>query len=250
MAELEKIFVKKKLKETYKEGKRRCNERIPPGFSDINKDDERRKYGDFIIWRQIIKKANEDECSLVLITDDKKEDWWWRHDGKTIGPRPELRQEMKSEAGVGFYMYSAQQFMKQAGAYLDKKVKKVKQQAIAEARNVQRLNERRMRALQQRRDLPYRYPRDEIARTLERIMIRHRVPRDFVLDTVAALPVVTTPADIVDIVESTTRDIPFLEDDIPDILRELSRELEIPFHVLMSRHAFNKANRRGGCATI
>jgi len=51
----------------------------------------------------------------VLVTDDRKEDWWWISHGKTVGPRRELVEEMRSVAGVPFYMYRPESLLVEAG---------------------------------------------------------------------------------------------------------------------------------------
>ncbi len=51
-----------------------------------------RKFGDLIIWLQILEKF-KDTVSLFFVTDDEKEDWWHTLGGKKIGPRRELREE-------------------------------------------------------------------------------------------------------------------------------------------------------------
>lgn len=52
--------------------------------------------------------------NIIFITDDEKEDWWWVESGKTIGPRPELIDEIRTETKAMFYMYSVDQFLKYA----------------------------------------------------------------------------------------------------------------------------------------
>ena len=69
-----------------------------------------------------------------LIIDDKKEDWWWDIKDETIGPRPELIEEMKSEAGISlFHMYNSERFMHYAKEYLRIRVR---QQSIEQIRDV------------------------------------------------------------------------------------------------------------------
>jgi len=103
-----------KLKEIYKKGETRYEERIPPGYKD-----GKGHYGDLVIWFQIIDKAKHDQKSIILVTDDRKEDWWWIHKGQTIGPRPELIQEFKSNTeNQQFYMYKPDQFLEHARDFL------------------------------------------------------------------------------------------------------------------------------------
>jgi hypothetical protein len=56
---------------------------------------------------------------VVLITDDEKKDWYRREQGKPMGARPELREEMMIEAGVPFVVMTTATFLRQVKAYLD-----------------------------------------------------------------------------------------------------------------------------------
>lgn len=113
----------------HKEGKTRFDLKIPPGYEDSNKEksepDEfmsggilyKRKYGDLVVWKQILQHSMESEIkSLIFVTDDNKEDWWQivNSDGpKRIGPRPELYDEISQKSGVEkFYMYNPEGFLK------------------------------------------------------------------------------------------------------------------------------------------
>jgi predicted transcriptional regulator len=90
---------------------------IPPGYKDTSKDIPQ-KYGDVVLWFQLIDHGKAQKRPLILITDDRKEDWWLQHKGKTIGPRPELINEVFAKAGIQFYMYQSDQFMRYAHTYL------------------------------------------------------------------------------------------------------------------------------------
>ncbi len=122
------------------EGTKRFDLKIPPGFEDYDKGKEeadeflwggilyKRKYGDFIIWKQILDHAKSSSInSLVFVTDDNKEDWWQKIDSdgpKIIGPRPELTDEILIEAGVEtFYMYNTGSFLKYSKEPLHTEVK-------------------------------------------------------------------------------------------------------------------------------
>lgn len=113
-------------------GDDRYREKIPPGFADIEKEKNpneasfvfdhiryQRKFGDLILWRQLIQHAKTKNIkSVLLVTADRKEDWWWREQGKTIGPQPELVREIQREGGVElFWMYSSVQFVEHANKY-------------------------------------------------------------------------------------------------------------------------------------
>lgn len=94
---------------------------IPPGYRDSDKDvryrdnglDYEGKYGDFLVWKQLLAKIEAEKLDrVVFITGDSKDDWWLRHCGKTLGPRPELVQEALSYMKDGvFWMYQTHQFL-------------------------------------------------------------------------------------------------------------------------------------------
>jgi hypothetical protein len=75
-------YEKNQLEEIYKEGEVRFLDKIPPGYKDNGKKDnsskDTRKYGDLVVWKQILDKSKELKQGIILITDDRKEDWWVR----------------------------------------------------------------------------------------------------------------------------------------------------------------------------
>jgi hypothetical protein len=130
-------YPSERLEDIYKEGKTRYERQIPPGYLDVNKGGTR-QYGDLVLWFQIIDKARETEKDIILVTDDRKDDWWLRFKGQTIGPRPELVEEMADNAGISFHMYPADPFMEYANKHLEREVK---QEAIEEVRDVRQREE-------------------------------------------------------------------------------------------------------------
>ncbi len=103
------------LAKVKKEGEARYAGQQPPGYKDAGKDgDEYRRYGDLIIWRDMIRVATEQERPVIFITDDVKEDWWWIHAGRKIGPRPELVEEFPRSSGQRFHMYEFRNFVRVA----------------------------------------------------------------------------------------------------------------------------------------
>jgi hypothetical protein len=127
----------------HKEGKTRYENEVPPGYRDASKGGIK-QYGDLVLWFQIIDHAKESKGPVILVTDDRKDDWWLRFKGRTTGPRPELVNEMVSKADVLFYMYSTDPFMERARDYLERQVK---QQAIDEVREIRKLDENYLRAV-------------------------------------------------------------------------------------------------------
>jgi hypothetical protein len=123
-------------------GKRRYEKKVPPGWKDSGKDggnlEDLQKYGDLILWFQIIDKAKSAKKNIIFVTDDKKEDWWWKIEGKTIGPHYDLVKEFVFKTGFQFYMYQADPFMEFAKRYLDHDID---QTAIDEVKEIRTLDE-------------------------------------------------------------------------------------------------------------
>lgn len=107
----------------------RYKAKIPPGFKDNDKDKDgpdefshngliyKRKFGDHIVWSQLLSHAaTEGIKKLIFVTDDAKEDWWEQveFDGpKTVGPRAELIEEAGRVGKIDtFLMYKPEQFLK------------------------------------------------------------------------------------------------------------------------------------------
>lgn len=122
------------------DGKSRYDEKIPPGYSDAKKGGESslfvercRPYGDYIVWLQIIDKANVAKKSVIFVTGDVKDDWWISFQGKTVGPQPPLVQEFLSKTGQPFYMYTPDRFLERASTYLKQETS---QQTLNEIRDI------------------------------------------------------------------------------------------------------------------
>ena len=126
----------KKLKEIYTEGEDRYSKKIPPGFEDEKTKKGKHKFGDLVLWKQIISKAKESKKPIILITDERKIDWWWKiKDGRNMGPRQELVEEIKLEAGVDFHMYSSERFLSYGQDHLKERVNK---KALEEIKEIKR----------------------------------------------------------------------------------------------------------------
>jgi rRNA-processing protein FCF1 len=96
-----------------KEGEERYAKKVPPGYKDAKKDSgEFDKFGDLIIWKDMVAKAKADKKPVIFISDDAKEDWWWIHKGRKLGPRPELIDEFRTESGQDFHIYEFSQFLR------------------------------------------------------------------------------------------------------------------------------------------
>lgn len=119
----------------HKDGIERIKNKIPPGFADEKKGDStfdtfshdginyQTKFGDLIIWSQILEKSKLlPNTPIILVTDDRKDDWWWTVESlgkKHLGPRPELIDEISKSGGTKlFYMYKSPGFLKYAQQYV------------------------------------------------------------------------------------------------------------------------------------
>lgn len=136
-----KQYEQKRLEVIYKEGEERYKKVIPPGFRDAKKPDNS-KYGDLVLWNQIIDHAKTTKKPVIFITDDGKKDWWWIAKGdRTIGPRQELVEEMKNKAQTDLLMYSSISFLKYGNSYFDVEVKEdVFDEIVKNAAPISQLN--------------------------------------------------------------------------------------------------------------
>jgi hypothetical protein len=111
-------YDEKQAEALYKEGARRFEKKIPPGYEDRKGKTEPEMYGDLVGWKQILDIAKSTKKPVVLITDERKEDWWEKLDGEIRGPRPELPAEMWECAEVDFLMYRVTGVLEKAPNYL------------------------------------------------------------------------------------------------------------------------------------
>ena len=95
------------------EAKKRIQDKRPPGYADAKKEEDK-KIGDYVLWRQLMDEASQRKIPTLLITNDQKEDWYRRLHGITIGPRPELIEEMFVEAGISFHAQTLARFIQSA----------------------------------------------------------------------------------------------------------------------------------------
>ncbi len=146
-------FTEKRLAEIVKEGEERYAQNIPPGFEDKTKhkgstitEEIRKRYGDLIIWYQVIEKAKEEQRPVILVTGDQKPDWWAEQSGKKLGPLPSLIEEFTALTGQDFYLYSYHGFLNFANEYLDQKtsesvIEEVREAALDDAAEWQLLHD-------------------------------------------------------------------------------------------------------------
>jgi hypothetical protein len=150
-------FSKENLMNIYKEGEERFSQKIPPGWKDSSKDNKEdnkdensedkkenqktktyRRFGDLVLWFQVIDKGKSDKRNILFVTDDRKEDWWLKFKGRTFGPRPELIQEFNNKTGQKFYMYQSDSFLEYAKEHLKFPIK---EETINEVKELRVLDE-------------------------------------------------------------------------------------------------------------
>ena len=96
-----------------KEGEDRYARKVPPGYKDAKKDlGEYDRFGDLIIWKEMIAHAKTNGRPIIFVSDDAKEDWWWFHRGRKIGPRPELVEEFREGSEQEFHIYEFSSFLR------------------------------------------------------------------------------------------------------------------------------------------
>lgn len=117
-----------------KNGQKRYDFKVPPGYLDAIKDGDD-KFGDYLIWEEIISLAKARCSHVIFISDDRKDDWVLRQNGKDVGPRPELVQEFSDRTGQRFYNYSFLKFLEHAEVYARVEVSS---EAIAEIEEEER----------------------------------------------------------------------------------------------------------------
>lgn len=83
------------LLEILKEGELRYKYKLPPGYEDSKTKEGIEKFGDLIVWKQIIKKSIDlTEKNIIFVTSDTKPDWFNKNSQKEIiNPRQELISE-------------------------------------------------------------------------------------------------------------------------------------------------------------
>lgn len=90
-------FSKEELAEIEKEGDKRREKKIPPGYKDANKSSNR--CGDLINWKEILRFAKDSGKCIVLVSSEQKEDWVLREHGRIICLRYELQKEFYDTIG-------------------------------------------------------------------------------------------------------------------------------------------------------
>ncbi|MFO0944119.1 MAG: PIN domain-containing protein, partial [Pirellulales bacterium] len=87
----------------------RYRKKVPPGFLDIKSNNPSEcKFGDYINWISTIKYAQENQTSVIFVTNENGEDWFFE---KSV-VLPELRQEFLNCVGKEILIHSSSDFLK------------------------------------------------------------------------------------------------------------------------------------------
>lgn len=145
-------YSEERLQEVAGEGEKRYLENIPPGFQDGGKMPEAtttklrlKKFGDLIIWRQVIEKAMAAKKPVILVTGEKKDDWWLRSDKRLVSALPALTKEFMDSVKQDFYLYATDRFLLKANEYLKQStsavvVEEVRELALMEAAGPEKIS--------------------------------------------------------------------------------------------------------------
>ncbi|MGE1095572.1 PIN domain-containing protein [Bacillus altitudinis] len=155
----------------------RFSKNIPPGYKDL-KDKKgirfyngvqiQNKYGDYILWRQVLDYAKKNKSSVIFLTDEKKEDWWYEAKGRTIGPRIELLNEFSFHSKKSFYMFSSLGFIEVKGGLDQSAVSEVKK--VSEAYNAMSISDNRAFSSMQERNTPFQLTAREFHEKKKKLM--------------------------------------------------------------------------------
>lgn len=116
----------KELESIYSEGFWRYDREQPPGYMDARGRNPKtgvEKYGDLVLWNQVMDRGLSTKRSVLLVTNDLKEDWWRDVNDRSAGPRVELLSEMKRRASVRFLLNDSPGFFSWASTHLERRAR-------------------------------------------------------------------------------------------------------------------------------
>ena len=110
----------KRVVDITEEGILRYQSSIPPGYKDAQRKDGTQKFGDLIIWKQIIEYAQKVKKSVIFITNDiDKGDWGIVKNKSFKSPLHDLVTEFyDATGGRRFWLYTLRDFLLQTYANL------------------------------------------------------------------------------------------------------------------------------------
>jgi hypothetical protein len=111
---------------TIKTAEGRFKAKVPPGYMDEDSKEGDRRYGDYVLWSQLMEHAKVASAPMIFVTSEKKEDWWEQKGHLTLGPRLELLEEFSRETGQRIHVYRTERFLEfhaaRAGSQLNERV--------------------------------------------------------------------------------------------------------------------------------
>lgn len=116
-----------------KEGIKRFEQEIPPGY----KDEQKEENGDYYIFYSMIKEAKAKNKDIIFITDDVKEDWFNIINGEKHGGRSELLNEFYKESNQLLIIYTSDGFMEAYNKNLGKDL--VDERTISELKTIRNI---------------------------------------------------------------------------------------------------------------
>jgi uncharacterized protein YutE (UPF0331/DUF86 family) len=120
-----KPFSFNEIMQIISEGEIRYRNRIPPGYMDDEDKIGFQKFGDLIVWKDILRNTVFEKQDVILVTNDMKEDWWQISDkSRSNLPRYELIKEIYDTTGKSFWMYDMNQFLFKSKKYLQTEIQK------------------------------------------------------------------------------------------------------------------------------
>ncbi|MGO3168697.1 PIN-like domain-containing protein [Senegalia sp. (in: firmicutes)] len=133
------------IDEIEEEGQKRYTEKLPPGFNDEIKEDTevssrrynnicyQRKFGDLIIWKDIINHSKNKPklgSKIIYVTNDgqsnKKSDLLYKVKDLIIGPHIYLMNELQKESQKELYVLSNLRFIQLATELSDLQIEEMK----------------------------------------------------------------------------------------------------------------------------
>lgn len=114
----------------YEEGELRVKYHIPPGLTDTEKSGSdpteiyRRRYGDFLIWKDVLRKTEElihtlspnEKLHVIFVEEEKKGDWWIERGKRVISPVLEEEFDSVANGKADIEMVNFVTFLQQYGS--------------------------------------------------------------------------------------------------------------------------------------
>ncbi|MFC4517612.1 PIN-like domain-containing protein [Streptomyces ehimensis] len=100
--------------------------KIPPGFSDSDKDTPLKSAGDFLLWEELIEYARQlppNGRRVLFVSNDTKEDWYEQGSGPSSSrPWPSLVDELRRRAQADLRIETPPHFFSGIREFLDAKL--------------------------------------------------------------------------------------------------------------------------------